>query len=83
MARDLAPRHITVNAIAPGFFPTNMTRFIAEDEALLAQVLKGIPLGRMGKPEDMGALTIYLASRASDFMTGSVLTLDGGQLLGG
>jgi len=83
LARDLAKRHINVNAIAPGFFPTNMTRFIVEDENIMAQALKGVPMGRMGKPEEIGALVIYLASPAAAFMTGSVVTLDGGQLLGG
>ena len=83
LAKDLARRHVTVNAIAPGFFPTNMTDFIVQNEALMSQALKGIPLQRVGKPGDIGALVIFLASPAASFMTGAVLPLDGGQVLGG
>ncbi|MEM7348893.1 MAG: SDR family oxidoreductase [Chloroflexota bacterium] len=82
LARDLAEYNINVNAIAPGFFPSKMTRHITANEELNAQILAGIPMGRMGRPEEVGALAIYLASPASAFMTGNVIPLDGGHLVG-
>jgi NAD(P)-dependent dehydrogenase (short-subunit alcohol dehydrogenase family) len=79
--RDLAwkwARHgITVNAIAPGWFPTDMSRYVLDrqDEAFL----RTIPLGRFGGPDDLKGAVGYLASRAADFVTGHVLVVDGGQ----
>ena len=81
LTRDLAvkwARHgITVNAIAPGFFPTKMTRWLIDhrEEAILGT----IPLGRLGGDDDLKGAAVFLASRASDFMTGQVLVVDGGQ----
>jgi NAD(P)-dependent dehydrogenase (short-subunit alcohol dehydrogenase family) len=80
LAAELASRRILVNAIAPGFFPSKMTHFIVSDEQRLDDMLKIVPLGRAGKPEDIGALAIYLGSRASSYMTGNVIPLDGGVL---
>ena len=76
MAKFLAARHITVNAIAPGFFPSKMTAGIAEEfrEAFRAAT----PLQRWGNAQDMGGVALFLSSRASDFLCGSVLTVDGG-----
>ena len=82
LARDLASKNINVTAIAPGFFPSKMTNFIVENDALSAHVVSKIPRGRMGQPDDIGALAIYLSSPASSFMTGNVIQLDGGHLLG-
>ena len=82
LARDLADKHIAVNAIAPGFFPSRMTRHITDNEKIQAQVLKTIPMGRMGRPDEIGALALYLCSKASAFMTGSVIPIDGGSLVG-
>lgn len=76
LAVDLAPAHVNVNAIAPGFFPSKMTSHLLEHEAEMA---KAIPRGRIGTPEDAAGSTIYLCSRASAFVTGHVLVLDGGQ----
>ena len=78
LAQELAARNITVNAIAPGFFPSKMTKFLIEDEKVYAGMLAEIPLHRFGTAADIGGLAIYLASRAGAFMTGNVLALDGG-----
>lgn len=82
LARDLVLRHINVNAIAPGFFPSKMTRHYLDDGALKEQLSMDIPMRRMGRPDEIGALAIYLASSASAFMTGNILALDGGYLVG-
>ncbi|MEI6485761.1 MAG: SDR family oxidoreductase [Sphingomonadales bacterium] len=76
MAKFLARRHISVNAIAPGFFPSKMTAGIAEEfrEAFRAAT----PMQRWGTPEDMAGVALFLSSRASDFLCGSVITADGG-----
>lgn len=80
LAVDLAPDNINVNAIAPGFFPSNMTAFMAQDEELLSKLTGVIPRGRMGNPEDAAGTAIYLSSKASAFMTGNTIVLDGGQV---
>jgi NAD(P)-dependent dehydrogenase (short-subunit alcohol dehydrogenase family) len=76
MAKFLGPRHIAVNAIAPGFFPSKMTAGIAEEfrEAFRAAT----PMQRWGNADDMAGVALFLASRASAFMTGAVVTVDGG-----
>lgn len=81
LAHDLAARHILVNAIAPGFFRSKMTRFIVCDEALLAATMANIPLRRSGDTPDVGGLAIMLASRAGAYITGAVIPLDGGLLV--
>lgn len=78
LARELAPKRILVNAIAPGMFPSKMSAMIMKDEAWRSKELANIPLGRFGEPEDIAGLAIYLSSRAGAYMTGSILTLDGG-----
>jgi len=72
---DLATDHINVNAIAPGFFPSKMTASLLKHEE---EMLKDIPLNRLGNPEDAAGTAIYLCSRASAWVTGHTLTLDGG-----
>jgi 3-oxoacyl-[acyl-carrier protein] reductase len=75
LARLLAP-DIQVNAVAPGMIDTEMTRVY--DETVKANVLRGMPLQRLGTTEDVAWAVLYLASNASDFMTGQVLALSGG-----
>ncbi|CAN5395031.1 SDR family oxidoreductase [soil metagenome] len=76
MAKFLAARHIAVNAIAPGYFPSKMTAAIAEDDP--QATLAATPMKSRGTPEDAAGVAIYLASRASGFVTGSVIAVDGG-----
>jgi len=78
LSNELAPKHITVNAIAPGPFPSGMTAFFAEDEKLTSQVTKGIPLGRLGRPEDFAGLILCLCGISGAYMTGTIIPLDGG-----
>jgi len=79
VARELASRGITANVIAPGFVETDMTSGI--NEQLRAEVLKTIPLGQFGQPEDIAAAALFLASPAARFVTGQVLTVDGGMVM--
>eukprot|EP00747_Dinoflagellata_sp_TGD_P208412 gnl/TRDRNA2_/TRDRNA2_81898_c0_seq2.p2 gnl/TRDRNA2_/TRDRNA2_81898_c0~~gnl/TRDRNA2_/TRDRNA2_81898_c0_seq2.p2 ORF type:complete len:115 (-),score=3.09 gnl/TRDRNA2_/TRDRNA2_81898_c0_seq2:85-402(-) len=74
-------RHITFNAIAPGPFPGMLDPILATKDGR-EQVAGATVVGRVGKPEDMGAACIYLASRAGEFVTGAVLPVDGGVLVG-
>ncbi len=76
LANKLAKDHVLVNAIAPGFFPTKMTSHFDEKE-----LIKHIPLNRTGNPTDMAGLAIFLCSKASNFMTGTYIPIDGGQLI--
>jgi 3-oxoacyl-[acyl-carrier protein] reductase len=76
VARELSGRNITVNAVAPGFIATDMTAALGEE--ILQEVRKQIPLGRMGQPQDIADAVLYLASDAASFITGHVLTVDGG-----
>ncbi len=76
MAKNLAARHIAVNAIAPGYFPSKMTAAIPEEWA--AESVRQTPMRRIGNADDMGGLAIYLGSRASGFVCGSVIAVDGG-----
>jgi 3-oxoacyl-[acyl-carrier protein] reductase len=79
LARELGSRNITVNCVAPGFIDTDMTRSLPEEQkqALLAQ----IPLGRLGRPEDIAAAVAYLASPAAAYITGAVLHVNGGMYM--
>ncbi len=76
LAAHLAPRNITANAIAPGLFPSQMTAEIIDKMG--EQIVKGTPLQRAGRPEDMAGVAIYLASKAASFVTGVVIPVDGG-----
>jgi len=76
LAQRLAPQHITVNAVAPGPFESKM---MAETLRTFGDMIKaGCPLGRIGEPEDMAGVAIYLASRAGAYVTGTVIPVDGG-----
>ncbi|WP_419735296.1 SDR family oxidoreductase [Pseudomonas sp. COR18] len=78
LARELVSQHINVNVIAPGRFPSRMTRHIVEDQQALAQDCALIPMKRWGREEEMAALAISLASTAGAYMTGNIIPLDGG-----
>jgi len=74
VARELAGKNITCNAIAPGFIRTDMTKGLDETAALAA----GIPLGRVGRPEDVAEAAAFLAGGCADYITGEILRVDGG-----
>jgi 2-deoxy-D-gluconate 3-dehydrogenase len=78
LAVELARREVRVNAIAPGYFATDMPAKVTSDPKLKEKLLRRVPLRRLGKPVEIGPLVVYLASAASGFMTGSVLYIDGG-----
>ena len=82
LARELVGEHINVNVIAPGRFPSKMTRFIAEDEAALAADTAVIPMKRWGREDEMAALALSLAGSAGAYMTGAIIPIDGGFHLG-
>src|SRR5208282_5207080 len=77
LAQEFAARHVTVNAIAPGPFPTNMTRFAVGDEPGAAHAAATIPLGRLGRPEDLAATLLYLTGRGGAYTSGAVIPVDG------
>ncbi|NKI18697.1 SDR family oxidoreductase [Spongiibacter sp. KMU-166] len=79
LAKDLVKDHINVNAIAPGHFPSKMTAGIMKTDEAKEAVLSTIPMGRMGAPEDIANLAIYLCS--SRYMTGNIIPIDGGTAL--
>jgi 2-deoxy-D-gluconate 3-dehydrogenase len=78
LANEWAPRGINVNAIAPGYMATDNTKALREDPVRTRQILERIPAGRWGTPEDLGGAVVFLASRASDYVNGHVLVVDGG-----
>lgn len=77
-ANDFASRRITCNAFAPGPFRSRMTEFVTGDPEKVKVMEKGIPLGRLGEPEDIAAATLYLCSRGGAYITGAILPIDGG-----
>lgn len=79
LAKEMASRGITVNCIAPGYIDTGMTEKISE--AKLEETISHIPLGRMGKPEDIAEACLFLASSAADYITGQVIVVDGGLVM--
>ncbi len=78
LAVEWAPFKINVNAIAPGFFPSEMTEGIFREARYLEYVTKQTPLGRVGNPDDLKGALLYLASPASDYVTGQTIYIDGG-----
>jgi 2-deoxy-D-gluconate 3-dehydrogenase len=78
LANEWAPRGIQVNAIAPGYFATSNTEALQADETRNRQILERIPAGRWGQPRDLAGAALYLSAPASDYVTGTVLTVDGG-----
>ena len=79
MARELAPRNITVNAIAPGFIDTDMTRVL--DDKIRAKLIEQIPLSRLGLPVDIAHSVTFLVSDRSNYITGQVINVNGGMLM--
>jgi 2-deoxy-D-gluconate 3-dehydrogenase len=78
LANEWAPKGIQVNAIAPGYFATTNTEALQADETRNRQILERIPAARWGQPQDLAGAALYLSSAASDYVTGTVLTVDGG-----
>jgi 3-oxoacyl-[acyl-carrier protein] reductase len=81
LARELASRGITVNAVAPGYIETAMTHVLSEE--LVKQMLASIPLGRAGSDQDIANAVVFLASDAASYITGHVLDVNGGMFMGG
>lgn len=80
LALELAPKGINVNAIGPRVIETPMTKSLLKDEKFKNQVLGMTPIGRLGKPKDIAAAAVYLASDEADFVSGEILFVDGGWL---
>jgi 2-deoxy-D-gluconate 3-dehydrogenase len=80
MANDWAKYGIRVNAIAPGYFITDVTRPLVQNKERYTEITARIPLGRWGEPEDLGGIAVFLASDASDYVTGQIIVIDGGWL---
>ncbi|MBN3490726.1 2-dehydro-3-deoxy-D-gluconate 5-dehydrogenase KduD [Acholeplasma equirhinis] len=80
LANEWSKHNIQVNAIAPGYMATNNTKQLRDDETRAGQILERIPAGRWGTPEDVAAPAVFLASSASDYITGFTIAVDGGWL---
>ncbi len=80
-ARELAEYGIRVNAVCPGVIETEMTAALRQDEAMMARWLNDIPLGRLGLPEDVVGLVLFLASDQAAFLTGQAINVDGGKVM--
>ena len=78
-ARELASRGVLVNAVAPGFVDTDMTAGLKDE--LKIEMLKSIPLGSFGQPEDIANAALFLAGPSARYITGQVLTVDGGMVM--
>ena len=80
LANEWAAKGINVNAVAPGYIATNNTAALQADETRNRQIMERIPAGRWGDPGDLGGAAVFLASRASDYVQGHILAVDGGWL---
>ena len=78
LSNEWAGKGVQVNAIAPGYIATDNTQALQDNEARSASILGRIPAGRWGQPEDFKGPTVFLASSASNYVTGAVLLVDGG-----
>ena len=79
LAREIGSRNITVNCIAPGFIDTDMTKALTDDQK--AAILAQIPMAKLGRPEDIAAATVFLASPDAGYITGTTLHVNGGMYL--
>jgi 3-oxoacyl-[acyl-carrier protein] reductase len=79
LAQEMASRNITVNAVAPGYIDTDMTKVLPDE--VRAKILASVPLGRMGKPEDIAAAVKFLASEDAGYITGQVIAVNGGMYM--
>ncbi len=79
LARELAPHGVNVNALAPGVIVTDMTRALSGGD--FSEYEAGIPLGRVGQPEELAAVAVFLASEDSNYLTGEIIDVNGGQLM--
>jgi len=79
VAKELAPRGVTANAIAPGFIETDMTSVL--DEKVRGAIINRVPMARFGSPEDVANTAIFLAMESTNYMTGQILTVDGGMVM--
>lgn len=79
LAREVGSRNITVNSIAPGFIDTDMTRALSEEQQ--QSLVQHVPLGRLGRPEEIASAVVYLASPAAGYITGSTLHINGGMYM--
>ena len=78
LAKELGEHNIQINTLAPGLIKTDFSRALWENEDTYNKIVKSIPQGKMGTPDDISGMALYLASEASDFITGSIFTVDGG-----
>ena len=80
LSNEWASKGISVNAIAPGYMATEMNTKLIEDEKRNADILARIPVGRWGNSDDVKGITVFLASKASDYLSGAIIPVDGGYL---
>ncbi len=78
LAKELAHKHITFNAFAPGPFQSRMTAFATGSDEKAARVGKGVPLGRIGSPADIAGASLFLCGRGGAYVTGAIIPIDGG-----
>ncbi len=78
LAKELGQHNIQINTLAPGLIKTDFSKALWKNEDTYNKIVKSIPQGKMGTPEDISGMALYLASNASDFITGSIFTVDGG-----
>jgi len=78
LAKELGEHNIQINTLAPGLIKTDFSKALWENEDTYNKIIKSIPQGKMGSPDDISGMALYLASEASDFVTGSIFTVDGG-----
>lgn len=83
LAVALGPRHILTNAIAPGFYPSKMANGLIEMQGGVKAMAAQTPNGKLGEPEDIAALVVFLAGRGASHINGAVITTDGGSVLKG